>query len=55
VPSTIGLERATNPFLRCEEAAVIAAVRERGGLEGRNSTADPLAVFTALRAWKDVF
>jgi len=55
VPSTIGLERATNPFLRCGEAAVIAAAREREGLEGRNSAADPLAVFTALRAWKDVF
>ncbi|MBA3998011.1 MAG: hydroxyacylglutathione hydrolase [Candidatus Accumulibacter sp.] len=55
VPSTIGLERATNPFLRCGEAAVIAAARERESPEGRNSAADPLAVFTALRAWKDVF
>ena len=35
--------------------AVIAAARERESPEGRNSAADPLAVFTALRAWKDVF
>lgn len=58
VPSTIGLERATNPFLRCAEAAVVAAARAREvgeGREGAGLAADPLAVFTALRAWKDVF
>lgn len=49
VPSTLDLERATNPFLRCGEEAVIRAARGWAGepLEG------PVAVFAAVRAWKD--
>ena len=50
VPSTLGLEKATNPFLRCEKADVIDAVRAKG-IVGN----DPVEVFTALRAWKDSF
>lgn len=50
-PSTIGLERATNPFLRGHLPAVAAAARAREpGL-----AADPVAVFAALRRWKDHF
>jgi hydroxyacylglutathione hydrolase len=48
-PSTIGAERATNPFLRCAEPAVIEAATARGG------AGDPASVFGALRAWKDSF
>jgi hydroxyacylglutathione hydrolase len=47
IPSTIGEERATNPFLRADEAAVAAGV----GLAG----ADPVAVFAEVRRRKDSF
>ena len=48
-PSTIADERATNPFLRTDAPRVIAAARARGGAN------DPVAVFAAIRAWKDTF
>lgn len=48
-PSTIGEERATNPFLRAAEPAVIAAARARG------AAGDPVSVFAAMRSWKDGF
>lgn len=47
VPSTLATELATNPFLRCDQPEVQAAV----GLEG----ADPVEVFAAVRAAKDAF
>lgn len=51
VPSSIGLELATNPFLR--SAAPDLAL----GLEaaGRAAGAKPVEVFAGLRAWKDQF
>lgn len=49
-PSTIGLERATNPFLRAHEPAVAAAA---AAVEPGLATDDPVAVFAALRAWKN--
>jgi hydroxyacylglutathione hydrolase len=48
-PSTIAVERATNPFLRCAEPSVIAAAR------ARDAAADPVSVFAAIRAWKNTF
>jgi hydroxyacylglutathione hydrolase len=48
LPVTLGEERATNPFLRADDAALRAAL----GLPG---DAAPLAVFTAARARKDRF
>ncbi|MDR1709270.1 MAG: hydroxyacylglutathione hydrolase [Candidatus Accumulibacter sp.] len=50
VPSTLALEKATNPFLRCREPNVIAAARAHG-----LAKTDPVSVFAALRKWKDVF
>lgn len=50
LPSTIGLERAINPFLRSREAAVTRAVRARSP-----SANDAVAVFAALRQWKNEF
>jgi hydroxyacylglutathione hydrolase len=50
VPSTLALELATNPFLRSREAAVIASALAQGA-----SGSDPLAVFTAIREWKNNF
>ncbi len=51
LPSTIGLVRATNPFLRCSEPAIIQAVQKADSLVEKGE----LAVFTALRRWKDDF
>ena len=52
LPSDLATELETNPFLRCQDAAVIASVaREGGPADG----ADTVAVFAALRAWKDRF
>ena len=51
LPSNIGLELATNPFLRVSEPSIIAAAKGReNGLPG-----EPSAVFACLRAWKDSF
>lgn len=50
VPSTLAEELATNPFLRCREPAVIAAARREGAVDG-----SPVAVFAAIRAWRNVF
>ena len=51
VPSDIGLELATNPFLRCNTAELQASLQQQGKLEGA-STVD---VFTTVRGWKDNF
>lgn len=48
-PSTIREERATNPFLRADDAAVIAAAKAQG------ASGDPVSVFAALREWKNKF
>ena len=47
VPSLLGEEKATNPFLRADMAAVQKAVGMPGG--------DPVAVFAEVRHRKDVF
>jgi hydroxyacylglutathione hydrolase len=51
VPSTLALERATNPFLRVEAADVRSAAASRLG----RAPADPVEVFAAVRQWKDGF
>ena len=51
LPSSIALERATNPFLRAEQTAVRAAAERHTVGAG----ASPLATFAALRRWKDSF
>ncbi|MBT0960124.1 hydroxyacylglutathione hydrolase [Denitromonas iodatirespirans] len=51
LPSTIGREKAVNPFLRPQSASVSATLAER--LD--QPPADALAAFTALRAWKNNF
>jgi hydroxyacylglutathione hydrolase len=52
VPSTIELEKATNPFLRAAEPAIAETLVAAGRLA---PGAGPLAAFTALREWKNVF
>lgn len=51
VPSTIALEKATNPFLRYGEAAIIDRLTASGQLAQR----DPVASFAAIRLWKNTF
>lgn len=51
LPSTLALEKATNPFLRCGEPALIAAAQARLGRPAR----DAVEVFAALRRAKDAF
>lgn len=54
VPTTIGVERATNPFLRWDSDAVKhAAVRASSGTIARNAAPD--IVFGAIREWKNRF
>jgi hydroxyacylglutathione hydrolase len=51
LPSTIGREKATNPFLRVTRPAVIESANK---YLGRRMT-EPAAVFAALRQWKNQF
>jgi hydroxyacylglutathione hydrolase len=51
VPSSIGLELSTNPFLRPRSATVIAAARRYRGTDVEGDE----AVFAALREWKNSF
>lgn len=50
VPSTIAVERAINPFLRCAQAEVTASARAQGA-----RSADGTEVFATLRRWKNEF
>jgi len=50
VPSTLADERATNPFMRCDSAEIIASVSARLG-----DDRSPAAVLGAVRAAKDAF
>ena len=49
LPSTLGEEKATNPFLRCREPAVIESANKYLGAR----VADPVRVFAAIRDWKN--
>ena len=49
LPSTIGLELRTNPFLRCTAPAVVEAVHGRAG----RALPSAVDVFAELRRWKD--
>ncbi len=51
VPSTLALERDTNPFLRCRIPAIAQAVESHTGTHPVDTT----AVFAALRQWKNTF
>jgi len=51
LPSNLALEHKTNPFLRVLQPSVKQKVDKRTGTDN----ASPVAVFAALRAWKDTF
>ena len=50
LPSTIAQEKATNPFLRCAQPEIVQTLQRRGLTD-----TSELAVFTALREWRDHF
>lgn len=51
VPSTIGVEKSTNPFLRFREEKIANRLIAAGHL----SSKEPIAVFAALRQWKNSY
>jgi hydroxyacylglutathione hydrolase len=51
VPSTIGIEKSTNPFLRFREPHIAERLIANGHLSSR----EPIAVFAALRHWKNSY
>ncbi len=51
VPSTVGEEKRTNPFLRYREPGIVRTLREQAHL----ASDDPVAAFAALREWKNAF
>ena len=50
LPSSIGMELAVNPFMRCNASEVIATANALGSADD-----SPVAVLTALREWKNRF
>ncbi|HZN23105.1 MAG TPA: hydroxyacylglutathione hydrolase [Burkholderiales bacterium] len=51
LPSDIGQEKATNPFLRVDEPQVVASASRYVG----KSLSDPVSVLAAIREWKNNF
>lgn len=51
LPSNLALEKATNPFLRCSEPALIHAAESRL----KHTMHDAVEVFAVLRRYKDQF
>ena len=51
VPSTLSLELATNPFVRCETRELQESLRQQNKLVSDA----PVAVFATVRGWKDTF
>lgn len=49
VPSALALELETNPFVRCDQPALLASLRKLNKLDNT----EPEAVFATVRAWKD--
>jgi len=52
IPSTIGIEKATNPFLRASAPRIVRSLVEAGRLA---EDAAPVEAFAALREWKNTF
>lgn len=50
-PSTIGLEKAINPFLRCDQAHIQEAARKYS----KQNISNAQETFAVIRAWKNEF
>lgn len=62
LPLRLAEEKASNPFLRCDDPVVIAAAQRRarqGGVAAAGQASvpavDPVAVFAILREWRNQF
>jgi len=51
LPSSIAVEKAVNPFLRCDQKPVI----DRASRHDGRPLKDPVDVFSVLRSWKNHF
>ena len=51
VPTTIALEKATNPFVRCNTSGVISTASNRAG----KPLQDAVTVLAEIREWKNKF
>jgi len=51
VPSTLKLEKKTNPFLRCDSPEIIQSVKNYA----QKALSSPVEVFEYLRKWKNEF
>ena len=51
VPSTIGREKAANPFVRCDQPEIVASASKYAG----KALKDPVSVLGAIRDWKNNF
>ena len=51
LPTSIGRERATNPFLRCENAEVARTAARHLG----KAVTDSVEIFAAIRDWKNTY
>lgn len=55
VPSSLALEKATNPFLRCNEPEVITSARSRASALDKAFSGGAAEVFALLREWRNAF
>lgn len=51
LPSSLAVEKAANPFLRCDQPAIIQSASRYAGRQ----LTDPVSVFAAIRDWKNNF
>ena len=51
IPSTLALEKATNPFLRCQQPELMTSVKKYS----QTVCSTTVDVFRELRLWKNVF
>ncbi len=51
LPSTIGIEKATNPFLRADRTNVMQRLKALGRLQHET----PVEAFAAMREWKNTY
>lgn len=51
LPTSLALEKRTNPFLRCEQPSVVEAATLRNG----TAVAPGVETFSVVRSWKDTF
>lgn len=49
IPTTLAIEKAINPFLRCEHPAIISAANQHA----ETQLSDAVSVFSEIRKWKD--